>query len=194
MTTVVLGAEADAFAWCHEQGISSLSVRVALGPGDGWKLRDNVQVVQLERPNPYIEQHLAARATGTPGLFIVFEGGEGAGKSTQARRLAGRLYALGHDITPTRQPGGTELGWHVRRLLLDGRQDTPSDRAEALLYAADRAHHVRTVICPSIARGAAVIGTATSTRSPPTRRPAAACPRPTCGGSTNSPPTAWSQT
>ncbi|WP_053065528.1 dTMP kinase [Micromonospora sp. RV43] len=159
MTTVILGGEDDAFAWCHEQGISPLSVRVALGPSDAWKLRGNVQVVQLDRPNPYIEQHLANRAEGRPpGLFIVFEGGEGAGKSTQARRLAGRLYGLGHDITPARQPGGTELGWHIRRLLLlDERRDIPSDRAEALLYAADRAHHVRTVIRPSIARGAAVI-------------------------------------
>ncbi|MEU1762877.1 dTMP kinase [Micromonospora sp. NPDC005652] len=99
-----------------------------------------------------------------------------------------------HDVTPTRQPGGTELGWHVRRLLLDGRQDTPSDRAEALLYAADRAHHVQTVIRPSIARGAAVICDRYVDSFTAYQAAAAACPRPTCGGSTNSPPTAWSRT
>ncbi|MFG1872172.1 dTMP kinase [Micromonospora arborensis] len=158
MSTVILGDERGAFAWCRQHGISPMSVHVAIGPADQWKLRGRVQVVQLERPHPYIEQHLARRAaTAAPGLFIVFEGGEGTGKSTQARRLAGQLYGQGHDITPTREPGGTELGWHVRRLLLNERDDPPTARAEALMYAADRAHHVETVVRPSLARGAMVV-------------------------------------
>ena len=91
-----------------------------------------------------------------PGLFISFEGGEGAGKSTQIARLAARLRAAGHEVVVTLEPGGTELGQAVRRILLTpGSHVTP--RAEALLYAADRAHHVQTVIEPALAAGKVVI-------------------------------------
>lgn len=91
-----------------------------------------------------------------PGLFISFEGGEGAGKSTQISRLAAALRAEGHEVVVTLEPGGTELGQAVRRILLTpGSHVTP--RAEALLYAADRAHHVETVIEPALAAGKVVI-------------------------------------
>src|SRR5204862_412361 len=82
--------------------------------------------------------------------------GEGAGKSTQVDRLAARLRALGHDVVVTREPGSTEAGVRIRDVLLHGSAPlTP--RAEALLYAADRAHHVATVVRPALARGAVVV-------------------------------------
>lgn len=91
-----------------------------------------------------------------PGIFVVFEGGEGAGKSTQVRRLAAALTAAGRDVVVTREPGATDMGARIRGLVLD-KGDAPSPRAEALLYAADRAHHVATVVRPALARGAVVI-------------------------------------
>ena len=90
------------------------------------------------------------------GVFVVFEGGEGAGKSTQVTRLADALRAQGRDVVVTREPGATDVGARIRNLVLD-KGDTPSPRAEALLYAADRAHHVATVVRPALARGAVVI-------------------------------------
>jgi dTMP kinase len=90
------------------------------------------------------------------GVFVVFEGGEGAGKSTQVSRLAAVLRAEGRDVVVTREPGATDVGARIRGLVLD-KGDAPSPRAEALLYAADRAHHVATVVRPALARGAAVI-------------------------------------
>jgi dTMP kinase len=94
------------------------------------------------------------------GRFIVFEGGEGAGKSTQVRRLATTLEAYGRAVLVTREPGATPMGKRIRSLVLDPPEDgaapvTP--RAEALLYAADRAHHVATVIDPALHRGTIVI-------------------------------------
>ena len=90
------------------------------------------------------------------GLFISFEGGEGVGKSTQVAALAKRLTDQGREVAVTLEPGGTPLGVELRRLVLspDGHV-TP--RAEALLYAADRAHHVDTVIAPALAAGKVVI-------------------------------------
>ncbi|WP_433307303.1 dTMP kinase [Actinoplanes sp. CA-030573] len=90
------------------------------------------------------------------GVFVVFEGGEGAGKSTQLARLASVLEAEGHDVVVTREPGATPLGARIRSLVLD-KGNAPAPRAEALLYAADRAHHVATVVRPALARGAVVI-------------------------------------
>jgi dTMP kinase len=90
------------------------------------------------------------------GIFVVFEGGEGAGKSTQVTRLAEALQASGHEVVVTREPGATDVGARIRGLLLDP-DESPSPRAEALLYAADRAHHVATVVRPALARGAVVI-------------------------------------
>nr|WP_307834710.1 dTMP kinase [Actinoplanes lichenicola] len=90
------------------------------------------------------------------GIFVVFEGGEGAGKSTQVTRLAALLQAEGRDVVVTREPGATDVGARIRQLVLD-KSEAPSPRSEALLYAADRAHHVATVVRPALARGAVVI-------------------------------------
>lgn len=91
----------------------------------------------------------------TDGLFLAFEGGDGAGKSTQVRLLAEALEALGREVVVTRQPGGTPLGAAIRDLVLHG--DHVSPRAEALLFAADKAHHVDQLIRPAIQRGAVVV-------------------------------------
>ena len=93
--------------------------------------------------------------TGRDGLFIAFEGGDGAGKSTQVRLLAQALRARGREVVVTRQPGGTELGAAIRDLVLHG--DHVSPRAEALLFAADKAHHVDQLVRPALARGEVVI-------------------------------------
>ena len=89
------------------------------------------------------------------GLFVTFEGGDGAGKTTQIERAAAWLRELGREVVITREPGGTPLGVEIRRLLLHG--DDVASRAEALLYAADRAHHVETLVRPALARGAVVL-------------------------------------
>lgn len=89
------------------------------------------------------------------GLFISFEGGDGTGKTTQIVRLAEHLRAEGAEVVTTREPGGTELGREIRQALLHGEDLSP--RTEALLYSADRAHHVATVIRPALDRGATVI-------------------------------------
>lgn len=91
----------------------------------------------------------------THGLFIVFEGGDGAGKSTQVTLLREALCSEGLQVTVTRQPGGTPLGQQIRDLVLHGEHVTP--RAEALLFAADKAHHVETLIRPALQRGDVVI-------------------------------------
>jgi dTMP kinase len=91
----------------------------------------------------------------TDGLFIAFEGGDGAGKSTQVALLREALEEAGRRVTVTRQPGGTELGREIRALVLHG--DHVSPRAEALLFAADKAHHVEQLIRPALDRGEAVI-------------------------------------
>ena len=91
----------------------------------------------------------------THGLFIVFEGGDGAGKSTQVTLLRDALCREGRQVTVTRQPGGTPLGQQIRDLVLHGEHVAP--RAEALLFAADKAHHVETLIRPALQRGDVVI-------------------------------------
>lgn len=90
-----------------------------------------------------------------PGVFITFEGGDGVGKTTQATLLRERLDAGGVRTLRTFEPGGTALGASVRDLLLHG--DYVSPRAEALLYAADRAHHIATVVRPALVDGVVVI-------------------------------------
>lgn len=94
-------------------------------------------------------------AQSSRGLFIALEGGDGAGKSTQGRLLREWLEGLGHTVVVTREPGGTDFGRSVRELVLHG--DHVAPRAEALLFAADRAHHVETLIRPALERGEVVI-------------------------------------
>jgi dTMP kinase len=97
--------------------------------------------------------------TGAPtqGIFIAFEGGEGIGKSTQSQLLKQWLEQEGESVVLSREPGGTDLGVEIRRILLSHSTGEISPRAEALLYAADRAHHVFSVIRPELASGQVVI-------------------------------------
>ena len=97
--------------------------------------------------------------TGSPtkGVFIAFEGGEGSGKSTQSKLLKKWLEEEGEEVVLSREPGGTEMGKDLRRILLDHSTGEISPRAEALLYAADRAHHVYSKIRPALDRGEVVI-------------------------------------
>ena len=113
----------------------------------GVRLRSDLMALLRRRPVP---------GPVHAGLFVVFEGGEGAGKSTQVTRLAAVLSEAGQQVVVTREPGATEVGRKIRALLLDPATSL-SSRAEALLYAADRAQHVATVVRPALARGAVVI-------------------------------------
>lgn len=90
------------------------------------------------------------------GLFLVLEGGEGCGKSTQVPRLAQRLRDAGRDVLVTFEPGATARGARLRQLLLDDHSDL-DPRAELLLIAADRAQHVAEVVAPALARGTDVV-------------------------------------
>ncbi|MBF0295911.1 MAG: dTMP kinase [Magnetococcales bacterium] len=89
--------------------------------------------------------------------FVTFEGGEGAGKSTQMRLLAERLRATGARVTLTREPGGTPMAERIRALLVTGRPDDLDARAELLLMLAARVEHVRGLILPALARGEVVL-------------------------------------
>ena len=91
------------------------------------------------------------------GIFIAFEGGEGSGKSTQTVLLKKYLESIGEQVLTTREPGGTELGKSLRTILLDPATGAISPRSEALLYAADRAHHVYLTIRPALEAGQVVI-------------------------------------
>ena len=91
------------------------------------------------------------------GIFISFEGGEGSGKSTQTQLLKEYLESIGKEVLLTREPGGTPLGKRLREILLDTETGNISPRAEALLYAADRANHVYSLIQPALASGKVVI-------------------------------------
>lgn len=91
------------------------------------------------------------------GLFITFEGGEGAGKSTQIRRLADLLRRRGHDVLVTREPGGSPGAEAVRHVLLSGAAEEYGVRMEAILFAAARNDHVEEVIRPALASGAIVL-------------------------------------
>ncbi|WP_339130663.1 dTMP kinase [Streptomyces sp. f51] len=98
-----------------------------------------------------------SQVPATNGFFIALEGGDGAGKSTQAQALADWIRAKGHEVVVTREPGATPVGKRLRSILLDVSSTGLSHRAEALLYAADRAEHVDTVVRPALERGAIVI-------------------------------------
>ncbi|MCX4395798.1 dTMP kinase [Streptomyces sp. NBC_01767] len=96
-------------------------------------------------------------APAATGFFIALEGGDGAGKSTQVEALADWIRAKGHEVVVTREPGATPVGKRLRSILLDVSSAGLSNRAEALLYAADRAEHVDSVVRPALERGAIVI-------------------------------------
>lgn len=93
----------------------------------------------------------------TSGWFITFEGGEGSGKSTQARRLGERLKAEAHSVTLTREPGGSPFAERLRTLILDPDLEAHTPLAEALLFASARADHLDQVIRPALAAGGFVI-------------------------------------
>ncbi|MGA5363735.1 dTMP kinase [Streptomyces purpurascens] len=97
------------------------------------------------------------QASASSGFFIALEGGDGAGKSTQAEALAEWIRGKGHEVVLTREPGATPVGKRLRSILLDVSSEGLSHRAEALLYAADRAEHIDTVVRPALERGAVVI-------------------------------------
>ncbi len=103
---------------------------------------------------------LAATGAGVlteRGCFVALEGGEGAGKSTQARRLQAWLQAEGYSVLLTHEPGDTEVGRELRRIVLDPQTGEISHRAEALMYAADKAEHVERVVLPALSRGEVVV-------------------------------------
>jgi dTMP kinase len=93
----------------------------------------------------------------TTGAFVCFEGGDGTGKSTQAHALATTLTDRGYRTLLTFEPGDTTVGKELRRIVLDPATGTLSDRTEVLLYAADKAEHVDTVVMPALERGEVVI-------------------------------------
>jgi len=119
----------------------------------GTPLRNDVREALLARRDR--PEQMARRAY--PGLFIAFEGGDGTGKSTQARLLADWLRSdQGHEVVLTREPGATPVGVRLREILLGHGQEM-AGRAEALMFAADRAHHVASLIRPALERGAVVV-------------------------------------
>jgi dTMP kinase len=95
--------------------------------------------------------------TNSPGLFIAFEGGDGAGKSTQAARLAEALETRGLNVLRTREPGGTPIGEKLRSLVLDHGHGHIDAHTEALIFAASRAAHASQVIRPALERGEVVL-------------------------------------
>jgi dTMP kinase len=103
------------------------------------------------------EEYVFEETGGERGVFVAFEGGEGAGKTTQARLLSIWLRDQGFDVVMTREPGSTKMGMRLRALLLDKESSGLSSRSETLLYAADRAQHVAEVIQPALRRGAIVV-------------------------------------
>lgn len=94
--------------------------------------------------------------TSDSGVWITLEGGDGSGKTTQSNLLGQWLTDAGRTVVRTREPGGSEVGQLIRDIVLHHRGDI-APRAEALLYAADRAHHVATVVRPALARGEVVL-------------------------------------
>jgi dTMP kinase len=122
----------------------------------GWFTRSGLRRLRLTRPKALSLVPKLKRPPAT-GLFIAFEGVEGAGKGTQVKLLEEHLRSLGHDVLITREPGGTELGEHLRELLLDPQTANVDARTEALLFAASRSQHVATVIRPALAAGKVVI-------------------------------------
>jgi dTMP kinase len=125
----------------------------------GVPLRADLIAVIRGEPFVPVPGHPNGSAPSVPrrGLLIAFEGGEGAGKTTQARLLAIWLRDQGYDVVATQEPGATKMGMRLRALLLDAAHAGLSPRAETLMYAADRAEHVESVILPALERGTVVV-------------------------------------
>jgi dTMP kinase len=127
----------------------------------GVPLRDDLVAVVRGEPFAQVPVHPNGSSPTAPvtrtGLLVAFEGGEGVGKTTQARLLAIWLREQGYDVVATQEPGATKMGMRLRALLLDTAHAGLSSRAETLMYAADRAEHVESVIGPALHRGAVVV-------------------------------------
>jgi dTMP kinase len=138
-------------------GIAGL-IAVLIGSVSYHQMKDRPNVSLWSDIKSALQGELGS-ITGAPtqGIFIAFEGGEGTGKSTQSKLLAQWLEQEGESVVLTREPGGTDLGKDLRKILLGHETGAISPRAEALLYAADRAHHVYSVIRPALDRGDVVI-------------------------------------
>jgi dTMP kinase len=122
----------------------------------GWFTRSGLKRLRIAKPKALSLVPKLKRPPAT-GLFIAFEGVEGAGKGTQVRLLEEHLRSAGHDVLVTREPGGTQLGERLRELLLDPMTGQVEARTEALLFAASRAQHVTSVIRPALAEAKIVI-------------------------------------
>jgi dTMP kinase len=126
----------------------------------GVPLRDDLLATFRGEPFTPVPGHPNGTQPHPPprrGVLIAFEGGEGAGKTTQARLLAIWLREQGYDVLATHEPGATKMGMRLRALLLDTAHAGLSPRAETLMYAADRAEHVESVISPALERGTVVV-------------------------------------
>ena len=127
----------------------------------GVPLREDLLAAIRNEPVPSVLEPAHLNGSTPPaaptGRLIAFEGGEGSGKTTQARLIAIWLRELGYDVVTTHEPGATKIGMRLRALLLDTSHTGMSPHAEALMYAADRAEHVASVITPALNRGAIVI-------------------------------------
>jgi dTMP kinase len=126
----------------------------------GVPLREDLLAAIRSEPPPSVLEPVNLNGSAPPaptGRMIAFEGGEGSGKTTQARLIAIWLRELGYDVVTTHEPGATKIGMRLRALLLDTSHTGMSPHAEALMYAADRAEHVASVIAPALDRGAIVI-------------------------------------
>jgi dTMP kinase len=103
------------------------------------------------------DQEEAWRVSPAGGVFIVFEGGDGVGKTTQVDLLCAWLADASHEVVKTFEPGDSTVGAMIRRIVLDPATGEMSPRAEALLYAADKAQHIFSVVRPALQRGAVVV-------------------------------------
>jgi dTMP kinase len=103
------------------------------------------------------DQEEAWRVNTAGGVFIVFEGGDGVGKTTQVELLCSWLAKAGHEVLKTFEPGDSAVGARIRQIVLDPATGEMSPRAEALLYAADKAQHIFSVVRPALQRGAVVV-------------------------------------